>query len=195
MPRKGVTGHDEWVITEALATALIALEQLPPQHQPRTHMDDIKKLLGARCESETVPLHLAQAKCRLFPDLDYLSRVRHRRRRTRVKFPAGFYPPKLYIQCPGPNCHPAVPVVWSAWRLRRHIATTSSACPVWNAIRTGVFFAAGPSKFYPASRFRLALGAAMDRFIQILSVRRLQRNAGHHDLAVRASHKANRPAI
>jgi len=45
MPRKGVTGHDEWVITEALATALIALEQLPPQHQPRTHMDDIKKLL------------------------------------------------------------------------------------------------------------------------------------------------------
>ena len=70
MPRKGVTGHDEWVITEALATALIALEQLPPQHQPRPHMDDIKKLLGARCESETVPLHLAQAKCRLFPDLD-----------------------------------------------------------------------------------------------------------------------------
>jgi hypothetical protein len=35
----------------------------------------------------------------------------------------------------------------------------------------------------------------MDRFIQILSVRRLQRNAGHHDLAVRARHKANRPAI
>ena len=69
MTRKGITGHDEWVITEALATALIALEQLPPQHQPRTHMDDIRKLLGARCESETV-LHLAQAKCRLFPDLD-----------------------------------------------------------------------------------------------------------------------------
>jgi hypothetical protein len=38
MPRKGITGHDEWVITEALATALVALEQLPPQHQPRTHM-------------------------------------------------------------------------------------------------------------------------------------------------------------
>jgi hypothetical protein len=70
MPRKGITGHDEWVITEALATALIALEQLPPQHQPRTHMDDIRKLLGAGCEPETVALHLAQAKCRLFPDLD-----------------------------------------------------------------------------------------------------------------------------
>ena len=66
MPRKGITGHDEWVITEALATALIALEQLPPQHQPR----DIRRLLGAGCEPETVALHLAQAKCRLFPDLD-----------------------------------------------------------------------------------------------------------------------------
>ena len=70
MPRKGITGHDEWVITEALATALIALEQLPPQHQPRTHMDDIRRLLAAGCEPETLALHLAQAKCRLFPDLD-----------------------------------------------------------------------------------------------------------------------------
>ena len=70
MPRRGITGHDEWVITEALATALIALEQLPPQHQPSTHMDDIRKLLAAGCEPETVALHLAQARCRLFPDLD-----------------------------------------------------------------------------------------------------------------------------
>ena len=51
--RKGITGHDPWAITEALATAFVALEQLPPKHQPRT-----------------VNLHLAQAKCRLFPDLD-----------------------------------------------------------------------------------------------------------------------------
>ena len=29
-----------------------------------------QEAFGARCESETVPLHLAQAKCRLFPDLD-----------------------------------------------------------------------------------------------------------------------------
>jgi len=46
MPRKGVTGHDEWVITEALATALIALEQLPRQHQPRTHMDRYQEAFG-----------------------------------------------------------------------------------------------------------------------------------------------------
>jgi hypothetical protein len=70
MPRKGITGHDEWVVTEALATALIALEQLPAKHQPATHMDEIRKLLAAGCQSGTVNLHLAQAKCRLFPDVD-----------------------------------------------------------------------------------------------------------------------------
>ncbi len=47
MSKKGITGHDEWVVTEALATALVALEQLPPKHQPRPHMDDLRKLLAA----------------------------------------------------------------------------------------------------------------------------------------------------
>jgi hypothetical protein len=70
MPKKGITGHDGWVITEALATALVALEQLPTKHQPHTQMDDIRKLLAAGCQPGTVNLHLAQAKCRLFPDLD-----------------------------------------------------------------------------------------------------------------------------
>ena len=70
MSKKGITGHDEWVFTEALATALVALEQLEPKHQPRKHMDDIGKLLVAGCQPGTVNLHLAQAKCRLFPDVD-----------------------------------------------------------------------------------------------------------------------------
>jgi hypothetical protein len=73
MPRKGITGHDGWVITEALATALIALEQLPPKHQPRAHMEDIRKLLADGRAPDTVSLHLAQAKCRLFPDKDPLT--------------------------------------------------------------------------------------------------------------------------
>jgi hypothetical protein len=73
MPRKGITGHDEWVVTEALATALVALEQLPPTHQPRPHMDDIRKLLTAGCQQGTVVVHLAQAKCRLFPERDPLT--------------------------------------------------------------------------------------------------------------------------
>ena len=58
MPKKGITGHDEWVLTEALATAL---------------MEDIRKLLAAGCQPGTVTLHLAQAKCRLFPDIDPLT--------------------------------------------------------------------------------------------------------------------------
>ena len=73
MPRKGVTGHDEWVTTEALATALVALEQLASQHQPRAHMEDIRKLLAASCQPGTITLHLAQAKCRLFPETDRLT--------------------------------------------------------------------------------------------------------------------------
>ncbi|MFZ2159030.1 MAG: hypothetical protein WAV72_23310 [Bradyrhizobium sp.] len=73
MPKKGITGHDEWVVTEALATALVALEQLPPVNQPRAHMEDVKKLLAAGCLPGSVNLHLAQAKCRLFPDRDPLT--------------------------------------------------------------------------------------------------------------------------
>jgi hypothetical protein len=70
MPKKGITGHDEWVVTEALATALVALEQLPSKHQPAAHMDDIRKLLAGGRDPAAVSLHLAQAKCRLFPDRD-----------------------------------------------------------------------------------------------------------------------------
>jgi len=73
MPRKGVTGHDDWVVTEALATALVALEQLPEKHQPRKHMDEIRKLLAAGSAPASVNLHLAQAKCRLFPGTDPLT--------------------------------------------------------------------------------------------------------------------------
>lgn len=73
MPKKGITGHDEWVVTEALATALVALEQLDRKHQPRAHMEDIRKLLAHGREPAAVSLHLAQAKCRLFPDVDPLA--------------------------------------------------------------------------------------------------------------------------
>jgi hypothetical protein len=73
MPRKGITGHDEWVVTEALATALVALEQLAEKHQPRAHMADLRKMLASGKEPAAVTLHLAQAKCRLFPDLDPLA--------------------------------------------------------------------------------------------------------------------------
>jgi len=57
-------------VTQALAAALVALEQLPEKLQPRPHMDDLGKLLAARCPPGSVGLQLAQAKCRLFPDRD-----------------------------------------------------------------------------------------------------------------------------
>lgn len=70
MSKKGITGHDDWAVTQALATALVALEQLPEKHQPRPHMDDLMKLLTAGCQPGGVALQLAQAKCRLLPDKD-----------------------------------------------------------------------------------------------------------------------------
>ncbi len=73
MREKGITGHDEWVVVEALATAFVALEQLPSKHQPCVYMQQIRKLLANGREPETVSLHLAQAKCRLFPERDPLA--------------------------------------------------------------------------------------------------------------------------
>ena len=70
MPKKGITGHDEWVVTEALATAPIAIEQLEPTQQSRQQMDDIRKMLASKCQPGTFNLHLAQAKCRLSPNSD-----------------------------------------------------------------------------------------------------------------------------
>jgi hypothetical protein len=72
MSKKGITGHDDWVVTQALATALVALELLPERHQPRPHMEDLMKLLAAGCQpgAGAVSLQLAQAKCRLLPDKD-----------------------------------------------------------------------------------------------------------------------------
>ena len=64
-----ITGRDLWIITEALATALVALEQLPAERQPTGNMDDMKKLL-AHAASGNVSIHLAQAKIRFNPDLD-----------------------------------------------------------------------------------------------------------------------------
>ena len=73
MAKKGITGHDDWVVTEALATALVALEQLELTQQSQQQMDDIRKMLAAKCQPGTFNLHLAQAKCRLFPGNDPLA--------------------------------------------------------------------------------------------------------------------------
>jgi hypothetical protein len=66
---ENITGRDSFLITEALALALVALEQLPAESQPSSNMDDLRKLL-ATCNPANVSMHLARAKCRLRPDLD-----------------------------------------------------------------------------------------------------------------------------
>ncbi len=71
MPRKGITGHDGWVITEALATAL-GRARAASTEAPIAHPNGrIQKTVGSRLPAlGPVNLHLAQAKCRLFPDVD-----------------------------------------------------------------------------------------------------------------------------
>jgi hypothetical protein len=46
-----VTGRDEFIIGEALATALVALEQLPEVRQPTRNMTDMKMLLNSLSSS------------------------------------------------------------------------------------------------------------------------------------------------
>ena len=62
-----VTGRDEFIIGEALATALIALEQLPAARQPARNMADMKTLLNSLYEPPEVSLHLTTARWRFIP--------------------------------------------------------------------------------------------------------------------------------
>jgi hypothetical protein len=66
-----VTGRDHYIVVDALATALVALEQLPPKQQPASNMEDMKALLAAWASSAMVSAMLAQAKCRIRHDLDF----------------------------------------------------------------------------------------------------------------------------
>jgi len=62
-----VTGRDEFIIGEALATALIALEQLPDARQPTHNMADMKMLLNSLYPHAEVSLHLTIARWRFIP--------------------------------------------------------------------------------------------------------------------------------
>jgi hypothetical protein len=62
-----VTGRDEFIIGEALATALIALEQLPEVRQPTRNMADMKMLLNSLYAPPEVSLHLTTARWRFIP--------------------------------------------------------------------------------------------------------------------------------
>jgi hypothetical protein len=62
-----ITGRDEFIIAEALATALIALEQLPEVRQPTRNMSDMKMLLNSLYDPSEVSLHLTTARWRFLP--------------------------------------------------------------------------------------------------------------------------------
>ena len=62
-----ITGRDEFIIADALATALIALEQLPDARQPTRNMDDMKMLLNSLFSPSEVSLHLTTARWRFIP--------------------------------------------------------------------------------------------------------------------------------
>jgi hypothetical protein len=62
-----VTGRDEFIIGEALATALIALEQLPEARQPNNNMTDMKILLTSLYAPPEVSLHMTTARWRFIP--------------------------------------------------------------------------------------------------------------------------------
>ena len=42
-----ITGRDLWIITEALATALVALEQLPAERQPTGNIGGHEEASGS----------------------------------------------------------------------------------------------------------------------------------------------------
>ena len=62
-----VTGRDQFIIGEALATALIALEQLPEVRQPTRNMADMKMVLNSLYPAPEVSLHLTTARWRFIP--------------------------------------------------------------------------------------------------------------------------------
>jgi hypothetical protein len=71
MTENDVTGRDHFILLEALATALAALEQLPEDRQPKSNMEDMIRLLAAYDPTPgAVSVLLAQAKARLDVETD-----------------------------------------------------------------------------------------------------------------------------
>ena len=73
-----VTGRDEFIIGKALATALIALEQLPEARQPTRNMADMKMLLNGLYAPPEVSLHLTTARWRFIPRCTALGSAQRR---------------------------------------------------------------------------------------------------------------------
>ena len=66
---ESITGRDEFIIAEALATALVALEELPPARQPKRNIADMRMLLNSLYPPSDVSIHLTTARWRFLPSL------------------------------------------------------------------------------------------------------------------------------
>lgn len=64
-----ITGRDEFIIAEALATALVTLEELPDTRQPTRNIADMKMLLNSLYPPSDVSMHLTKARWRFLPTL------------------------------------------------------------------------------------------------------------------------------
>jgi hypothetical protein len=60
-----ITGRDQFIIAEALATALVALEQLPTTRQPTRNIADMKPVPGLVRPGLRIKLHQAGLDGRL----------------------------------------------------------------------------------------------------------------------------------
>jgi len=72
-----ITGRDAYIIAEALATALVALEQLPPAQQPTRNIADMKMVLNSLYPPSDVSIHLATARWRFMPNLRPMGGTRY----------------------------------------------------------------------------------------------------------------------
>jgi len=64
-----ITGRDELIIAEALATAIVALEELPSARQPTRNIADMRMLLNSLYPPSDVSIHLTTARWRFLPNL------------------------------------------------------------------------------------------------------------------------------
>jgi hypothetical protein len=66
---ESITGRDKFIVAEALATALVALEELPSTRQPKRNIADMKMLLNSLYPPSDVSIHLTTARWRFLPNL------------------------------------------------------------------------------------------------------------------------------
>jgi hypothetical protein len=61
----GITGRDDYIIFEALATAITVLAQLPRVYRPDSDIDDMQAIFQARCSDRMREMFTQGAERRL----------------------------------------------------------------------------------------------------------------------------------